>query len=162
MRASCRDGPSRPSMPRSTRSSLPGLPLAAALSLRESATLSLVAVVAALGSMRVPSLSPPAPPLASTVKAFVASIAPVWSLIVVVFRAPVPLLVSRVAPPSSGGCPSATAALEVLIIAWVGTIRPESTREESAESLSRLKCTARTVVGRWARAYYVTPDLSYN
>ena len=81
-----------------------------------SATLSFVAAVAALGSMRVPSLPPPAPPLASPVGAFVALIAPVWSLIVVVFRAPgLPLvLVSRVpAPSSSGGRPPATAALVV-------------------------------------------------
>ena len=92
---SCRDGPLGPSKPRSTRSSLPGLPLGATFSLRVSVTLSLVVLVAALGSMRVLSLTPPAPPLSSSVR-LVASIAPVWSLIAVVFRAPGPPLVSRV------------------------------------------------------------------
>ena len=61
------------------RQFLPGLPLGAALSLRMSATLSLVAVVATLGSMRVPSLLPSEPPLASPARALVASIAPFWS-----------------------------------------------------------------------------------
>ena len=75
-------------------------------------TLSLVAVVPALGSMRVPSLPPPVLPLALPVRALVASIAPVWSLIVcaVVFRAPGPPLVSRVASLLSGGRPSASTA----------------------------------------------------
>ena len=108
-----RGGPLGLPRPRSTRSNLSRLPLGAALSPRVSTTLSLVALAAALGSVRVPSLPPPASPLASPVRALVASIALVWPLIAVVFRVPGPPMVSRVAPPSSGGRPAATAALVV-------------------------------------------------
>ena len=42
-------------------------------------------------------------------------------------------------------------------LAWVGTIRRESTREERAEIFSRQQCKARTVVGRGGKRLLCDP-----
>ena len=61
-----------------------------------------MAVVATLGSMRVPILPTPSPPLASPVRALVALISPVWSLIRWCFERQGPLWCHECGTPDVG------------------------------------------------------------